>query len=210
MAHRARPRLARRFPVHVTTRIRDDVPRLRNRTRCKVIRAAMFAIMDEPGFRICELSVQRDHVHLVCEAKSNEALAKGIKRFKLRVANGINRQLSRKGSVFFDRYHMEILRNPRQVRNTLCYVLQNARRHGLRIPTAFGGVDPYSSAWWFTGWKHNRWRTGVSPPADGLGCVSPAGTWLLSVGWRRAGLIGPTEVPAAARKTTRKPTRQTR
>jgi len=198
--HRARPRLASRFPVHVTTRIRDEVPRLRNRKRCKVIRAAMLAVLDQPGFRICEFSVQKNHLHLICEARSTEALSAGIKRFKQRVANGLNRQLSRKGSVFLDRYHMEILKNPRQVRNGLCYVLQNARRHRLAIPGDAGGVDPYSSAWWFGGWKNERWRSGVSPPADGRACVSPARSWLLNVGWRRHGLIGVTEVPAAGRR----------
>ena len=186
--------------MHVTTRIRSDVPRLRNRKRCKVIRAAMLAVADEPGFRICEFSVQRDHLHLICEAVGTEALSRGMKRFKLRVTNGLNRQLDRKGSVFLDRYHMEILRSPRQVRNTVCYVLQNARRHGVYVPAYAGGVDPYSSAWWFDGWNDNRWRNGVSPPADGKSCVSAAGTWLLSVGWRRAGLLGVTEVPAAARR----------
>ncbi len=197
--HRARPRLASRFPVHVTTRIRDDVPRLRNRTRCRVIRKAMLAVLDQPGFRINHFSVQRDHLHLICEAKSSEALAAGIKRFKTRVARGLNRQLGgRKGSVFHDRYHMEILRYPRQVRGTLCYVLQNARRHGLVIPSEANGADPYSSALWFDGWKDNSWRKGLSPPSEA--CVSPPGTWLLDKGWRRHGLIGITEIPPAANK----------
>jgi REP element-mobilizing transposase RayT len=199
VSHRARPRLASRFPVHVTTRIRDDLPRLRHRKRCKVIRAVMLAVLDQPGFRICEFSVQKSHLHLVCEAASTEALARGMKRFKHMVARGLNRLLRRKGSVFLDRYHLEILRTPQQVRNALCYVIQNARRHQVSIPTFAGGVDPYSSAWWFDGWKDQSWRSGVSPPADGEACVSAAGTWLLSVGWRRAGLIGPAEVPAAGR-----------
>ncbi len=36
MLHLPRPALASRFPVHVTVRIGDDVPRLRNFKRCKV------------------------------------------------------------------------------------------------------------------------------------------------------------------------------
>ena len=194
VAHRARPKLASRFPVHVTTRIRDDVPRLRNRKRCQVLRAAMLAVSDEPGFRICEFSVQGSHLHLICEAEDNAALARGMKRFKLRVARGLNRQLNRRGSVFLDRYAMTILTTPRQTRNCLCYVLHNARRHGERLP----GVDPYSSARWFSGWADDSWRHGLSPPPERKPCVSPAQTWLLTTGWRRHGLIRITETPASA------------
>ncbi len=136
-------------------------------------------------------------MHLICEAVNGAALARGMKRFKLRVCNGINRQLGRKGSVFLDRYHMEIMRMPLQVRNTVCYVLQNARRHKVTLDPAFNGVDPFSSAWWFDGWKENGWRAGVEPPSEA--CVSPARTWLLSKGWRQHGLIKLTEVPPAAR-----------
>ena len=185
--------------MHVTTRIRDDIPRLRNRARYKAIRAALCAVADEPGFSICHFSVQQSHLHLICEADDSAALSRGIKRFKQRVARALNRPRRRTGSVFLDRYHMQILKTPRQTRNTLCYVLQNARRHRAYIPDYAGGVDPYSSAWWFDGWKQEGWRAGLAPP-EGPAWVSPAGTWLLSRGWRQAGLIGVTEMPAAGRK----------
>ena len=204
--HNARPRLASRFPVHVTTRIRDEVPRLRNRQRCGVIRQAMFQVMDEAGFRICQFSVQQSHLHLVCEAKSSAALARGIKRFKTRLARGLNRLLARKGSVFSDRYHMQILTTPRQTRNCVAYVMQNARRHGVALPTYAGGVDPYSSAWWFSGWRDDHWRRGLSPPEGGT-CVSPAGTWLLDTGWRRYGLVRVDETPAAGSAPAKPPRR---
>ena len=199
VAHRRRPKLDSRFPVHITTRIRDDVPRLRNRLRYKAIRAAMCAVSDRNDFAICHFSVQKNHLHLICEADDNVALAAGIKRFKQRVANALNGPRRRTGPVFFDRYHMRILKTPRHTRNTLCYVLQNARRHQVFIPTYAGGVDPYSSAWWFDGWRDGSWRNGLAPP-EGPACVSAPGTWLLAKGWRRAGLIGVTEMPAAGRR----------
>lgn len=195
--HRVRPKLASRFPVHVTTRIRDDMPRLRNRKRCKVIREAMMKVLDEPGFRICEFSVQKDHLHLICEAKSHKALARGIQRFKQRVARGINRQIGRKrGSVFYDRYHFEILKSPRQTRNAIAYVLQNARKHNEHVPA--GRADPYSSALWFDGWSDASWRQGLAPPPGGP-CVSKARTWMLRVAWRRHRLLCLDEVPGGRR-----------
>lgn len=198
VAHRTRPRLDRRFPVHVTTRIRAEVPRLRSRKTCNIIRRAMFAIMDEPGVRICHFSVQRRHLHLLCEADEAAALARGMKRFKQRVANGINRQLDgRRGSIFVDRYYMEVLRTPRQTRNVLVYVIQNAKKHGESVPA--GRPDPYSSSFWFDGWRDDGWKCGLSPPPGGA-CVSPAQTWLLASGWRRLGLISIDERPAATRR----------
>jgi hypothetical protein len=149
------------------------------------------------GFRICHFSIQGNHIHLIVEAESPGALARGIHAWEIRVARAINRVQRRRGRVFPDRYHMVVLKTPRQVRNALCYVLQNARRHGLTVDARYGGIDPYSSAWWFTGWDHQRWRTGLKPPPDGP-TVAAAESWVLRIGWRRWGAIGIREVPPAA------------
>jgi len=180
----------------VTTRVGDHVPYLRNHKRCRVIREAMYAVLDDPAFRICQFSVQADHLHLICEADDVEALARGIKRFKQRVARGINRLLGRTGSVFFDRYHLELLRTPRQVRACLAYVLNNARKHGEELSRRW--PDPFSSAWYFDGWRADGWRDGWSPPAAGRP-VARAETWLLREGWQKHGRIGLTEVPGGRR-----------
>ncbi len=70
----------------------------------------------------------------------------------------------------------------------MCYVLNNARKHGLRLAQA---VDLFSSACWFDGWRE-RFRTRGLPAAIP---VATARTWLLTLGWRRHGLICPDEVP---------------
>ena len=103
--------------------------------------------------------------------------------------------------MFGDRYHVEVIRTPRQMRNTLCYVLQNARRHGEWLDKRFHGMDPFSSAMWFDGWADDRWREGLvrggpEPP------VAPARSWLLTTGWRRHRLLMIDEVPPAVRKAT--------
>ncbi len=152
----------------------------------------MYAVLDDPAFRICQFSIQGDHLHLICEADDVDALARGIKRFKQRVARGINRQLRRKGSVFFDRYHLEPLRTPRQVRACIAYVLNNARKHGEELSARW--PDPFSSAWYFEGWRADGWRDGWGPPREGPPVARPE-TWLLRTGWKRHGLIGLTEVP---------------
>jgi hypothetical protein len=117
----------------------------------------------------------------------------------VRVARAVNRYVDRSGGVFDDRYHFEELRTPTQTRNALCYVLQNARRHDLELDPRYRGADPFSSAWWFDGWRDASWKLGLDPP-DECTVAKPA-SWLLSVGWRRAkaGLIAIDEVPPAAR-----------
>lgn len=98
----------------------------------------------------------------------------------MRIARALNRLWSRAGAVFADRFHCRALKSPREVRNALNYVLQNAAHHRIH----FAGPDPCSSGEWFEGWKHELLERPL--------CASPltrARTWLLTIGWRRHGLI---------------------
>jgi REP-associated tyrosine transposase len=208
LRHGTRPATQGRFPVHITKRMRADIPRLRKFELCKVLRRAfvygcsMRVRGDGPElvFRICQFSIQGNHVHMICEASDKTALARGVQGWSVRVARGLNGYWGRAGSVFDDRYHSEILETPSQTRHALCYVLQNARRHGERIDRKYCGADPFSSAWWFDGWRDETWRDGQSPPE--MRTVAEPTTWLLRVGWKKArfGLIAIDEVPAAARR----------
>jgi REP element-mobilizing transposase RayT len=196
--HVPRPIVKPSWPVHVTVRMRRDVPRLRNFELVKVLRRAFVKGCRKTGFRICQFSIQGNHIHTICEASDRERLARGMQGWCIRIARGINRTVGREGSLFDDRYHAEVITSPRQVRNTLCYVLQNARRHGERLDRKYHGIDPFSSAWWFDGWTDDRWRHGLDPP-DPEPPVAPARSWLLTTAWRRHRCIAVDEVPAAAR-----------
>ena len=57
------------------------------------------------------------------------ALARGIQGWKIRVTRRLNRLWHRQGTVWSDRYHALIIQNLQQLRNTLSYVLHNARHH---------------------------------------------------------------------------------
>jgi hypothetical protein len=107
----------------------------------------------------------------------------------------VNRVFRRSGPVLADRYHLHVLRTPREVRNALAYVLLNARRHAARagrtLSRAFG-IDPASSGRWFDGWQNAIRAAGPSPP------VAPARSWLLTVGWRRCGLLAADEIPGSS------------
>ncbi len=177
----------------------------------------------------------------------------------MRIARALNRLWQRRGPVFSDRFHERALRSPREVRNSLVYVLQDARKHGI----GFRGPDPFSSGEAFDGWadlqdvrEQEKRRAAAelnarslagsragssrsssrsstaestlcatagssgssiasaiarplvrvkanSTTADSGSWLARACTWLLSIGWKRHGLIRTAEVPEACRRPRR-------
>ncbi len=191
--HVKRPPVAHRFPCHVTLRVRRGVPRLRTGRFVREFRRSLGEACERKGFRVVHYSIQHDHVHMIVESGGKAALGRGMKSVAARFARAVNRVFRRSGPVLEGRYHLRVLKTPREVRSALAYVLLNARKHwrqrrGAPPPPR---IDEASSGRWFDGW-----RTGVDPgPRAGPRETAPAGTWLLRVGWRRHRLIDPAEVP---------------
>jgi REP element-mobilizing transposase RayT len=185
--------------LHVTVRLVREVGKLRRFKLTPAMRTAFLRTKKKDEFRLCQFSIQHDHLHLACEADSNQGLSRGMQGLEISFAKRVNRVLGRKGRVFADRFHAVVVTSPRQMRSALCYIMNNARRHGERLDPAYGGIDPFSSAWHFDGWSYDGWRRGLDPP-PGEPCVEPATSWLMSEGWRKHGAIGVTELPAKARK----------
>jgi REP element-mobilizing transposase RayT len=197
--HRAREPFNHRYPIHVTMRMEQHVWNLRTRRCFRVIHRAFTFACDSLGCRIIDYSAQRNHIHLIVEAKDHCWLSRGMQGFCVRVARGLNKVMGESGRVFADRYHVRVLRTPREVRSARAYVLQNARRHAAQAGIAYvpGWVDPFSSAKFFDGWKRRvDCEDGIDLVATGPPVVAPK-TWLLTTGWRRWGLVDPSEVPGA-------------
>jgi REP element-mobilizing transposase RayT len=148
VSHSTRPIVTAHRPVHITFRARDHVWNLRSHRCFRVVAHALATARDSSPLRVVHFSVQGNHLHLVCEAPSADALAAGLKGLSVRIARGLNRLMGRRGAVFADRYHAHVLKTPEEVQRALTYVLGNfashARRRGERMPA--GWVDPYSSA----------------------------------------------------------------
>ncbi len=188
VSHHGRAELKERFPVHVTVRIARGLPGLRERNAYELLLRSFRAGCERFGFRLNHYSVQTNHVHMVVEAEDSRSLARGMQGLLIRIAKGLNKLWCRTGKVFADRFHDRILRTPREVRNVLVYVLNNARRHGSYA--AQGVPDPFSSGTWFDGWiERPEQDSPVGRP------VTRARTWLQRVGWRRHGLIPLALVP---------------
>ncbi len=176
--------------------MREDVPSLRSKRFVRVFRRSLRQVRRRDDFRVVHYSVQRNHVHMIVEAAGKEALSRGMKAVASRLARAANRVFGRSGRVLAGRYHLRALRNPREVRHAIAYVLLNARKHwrerwGQAPPVR---IDAASSGRFFDGWRggaplYNERRDERE--------VSPARSWLLRTGWRKWGLIS---VPKEARK----------
>jgi REP element-mobilizing transposase RayT len=211
--HTKRPELKGRFPVHVVLRVNDVLGGMRKRHIYKALHLATLALgrrelydADVGWFRIVHLSIQDNHIHLLVEAADKQALSRGMQSFQISAAKHINREFStraglsrrRRGNVFPDRFHQEIITSPRQARHALSYVLNNWRKHREDIRYTWN-VDPFSTAVLFDGWREHagrllmwRWRDTYDP----LFVYRPR-TWLLREGWMKAGTISFRDTPSS-------------
>jgi len=209
VSHRPRGKVRPDVPMHVTLRVRKELWPVRSERRFRAITRALQGGSDRLGLRVVHYSVQDNHLHLIVQANDARALGRGMQGLSIRLAKALNAVSGRRGKVFVDRFHSHALRTPREVRHALAYVLNNARKHaaqsGDRYPRDW--IDPFSSGLWFDGWspgpRRERALALAQRHVDELGgdagvawAPRPRG-WLLTVGWRRRGLINLDEVPSA-------------
>ena len=95
----------------------------------------------------------------------------------------------------------DVLETPTETRNAIRYVLSNQRAHEARRGERLNRdwIDPFSSAYWFDGWKQPvrqrepRQRELLNVPQP---TAAPT-VWLLTTGWRPWGPLGFDELGAA-------------
>lgn len=169
IAHARRPAVSRHRPHHVTVRAQRHTWNLRSQRCFTPIARALRAVRRErDGFRVIQFSVQHNHLHLIVEAEDRRTLTNALKSLLIRIALGINRVMRAKGPRLADRYHEHILATPTETRNALIYVLGNRGVHLARWGKRGEGDDPFCSL-------ANEDTT------------KSAASWLLRVGWARAG-----------------------
>lgn len=202
--HEPRPAFKPYHPLHVVMRIVPEVGSLRRRKLYKAMRDATITAALRERFRIVHISLQRTHVHMIVEADHPAALARGMQGFLISAARHINTALGdgkrrRRGPVFADRYHLEVITTPTRARHAISYVLSNWRKHGEDregLPSTWL-VDPFSSGISFPDWKElqdEAWMWPIRETYDPLMVRRPT-TWLLAEGWKKAGDVSAREVP---------------
>ena len=187
VAHSRRAQFARLTPVHVTVHVVRGVPTLRSLRAARALKVAFLGGRERGDFRLVHFSVMSNHLHFIVEADDSRSLSRGMQGLLVRIARHLNSALNRTGRVFEDRFHSRVLGSSLDVKNTLLYVLNNARRHGI----AFSGhVDPYSSAAWFAGWRDVRSASRSAP-------IAAPRSWQLSNGWWPHGQLRSAAIPRA-------------
>jgi putative transposase len=202
--HRSRPPLRSEHPIHVTVRVAPAVGALRTHRAYRALRRALRGVLARHDFRVVHVSIQRAHVHFLVEADDERALATGMQALQISAARKLNAEVGRRGNVFVDRYHPEVITSPRQARNALAYVLNNWRRHGehARALARRWRLDPYSSAIAFRGWRNQPDHWDLPPTYEPLPVCFPQ-TWLLYQGATRDGPIAITFIPGPRSLRTR-------
>jgi putative transposase len=167
VSHRSRPRFEKPAAVQVTLSVAGHVWNLRSQRCFGVIEACLAAARERFGLRVIEFTVLGNHLHLVVEADTDEALSRGMQGLNIRIAKALNRLMARKGRVFADHYHSRLLRTPTELVNAIAYVLGNAAHH-------YGGPGP------------DRFSSRAYDPLHRQQVLSHPRAWLLRSGWRRA------------------------
>ena len=168
------------------------LPSLRDLIAWRVIVETFRELRSEPHFRIVHYSILINHLHLVVEADGADAFALGMRQLTIRLARRLNSVWQRRGRVLAHRFHARELCSPREVRNSLAYVLCNQRKHlaeqGQRMASDW--IDVHSSGPVFDGWLGRPAHTSERDYG-----TSAAQTWLLVKGWRRRGLLAIDTIP---------------
>ena len=204
--HEKRPKIKPQYALHVVMRVVPAVGSMRRRSMYKAMRDASIIAALRQRFRIVHISIQRTHIHMLVEADTKLALARGMQGFQISVARNVNTALGvdryrrRRGPVFADRYHLEVITSPKQARCALSYVLNNWRKHredqqGLARTWL---VDPFSSGASFPDWLELEGKAMMWPiraTYDPLIVYRPR-SWLLRDGWKLHGPISVRDVPS--------------
>ncbi len=207
--HQARPDFKPYHGLHVVVRVAPAVGSLRRRKLYQAMREATITAALREWFRIVHISLQRNHVHLLVEAEHKAALSRGMQGFLISAARHINTALGegarrRRGKVFADRYHVEVITTPTRARHAISYILSNWRKHGedrTGLPSTWL-VDPFSSGISFPDWGElddQAWMWPIRETYDPLMVRRPQ-TWLLREGWKVGGsAISARDVPSKPR-----------
>jgi len=160
--HMARPEMSAKWPLHVNLSLQNGLPSLRRKSFLKTFGPAL-ARAKFFGLKINHFAILHNHIHLIVEGESNEAVARGMQSLTISLAKAVKRiaRVERgetvEGTVFAGRYHAHVLKTPSEMRRALKYVLLNETRHDGRRAI----LSVFSSGFLFEKWNHFGMRFSV-------------------------------------------------
>ena len=90
VTHKGRTSFGQNRVLHVTCRIADGLPSLRDQATAARVMDYLARACIKKGFRIVEYSIQGNHIHLICEAVDNAALSRAM----MGILSGLARTLN--------------------------------------------------------------------------------------------------------------------
>src|SRR5947208_16444799 len=109
VSHKARPRFTEATAVHVTLHVANHVWNLRSKRCFTLVERSLANAFGKCRLRVIEFAVLGNHIHLIVEADSSEALSRGMQGLNIRVAKALNRLMNSSGRVFADHFHGRLL-----------------------------------------------------------------------------------------------------
>jgi REP element-mobilizing transposase RayT len=189
--HMSREKVDFKKPLHITLKLNG---RIKKTLRGPMMLSRLKECLKKAkaiGLRVIHFSVQMNHIHILAECRDNEVLDRGMKSLGCSLGKAIRKSCGENGPVFNGRFHLHVLKSPREMKNGLGYVLLNHSKHDGLIPYS----DRFSSAAYFNEWKEllgrnigpllmdRRRREAILPPY-----LSPPKSWLAREGWRKVKL----------------------
>jgi putative transposase len=181
--HVRRASITHKIPMHLTVRCETGVPSLRSKYFLFLL-GRMIMLARLKGLAISHFAIESNHIHLIAEARSNQALARGMMSLTASIRAALKSIFGHVGKVLAGRFHTHLLKTPSEMKHALKYVFFNHAKHCGMKPF----IDFFFSAALFaeihlfldTQIEDNKWlwpaRAALAQPES----------WMQAVGWKRA------------------------
>ncbi|MCC6750330.1 MAG: hypothetical protein IT371_21880, partial [Deltaproteobacteria bacterium] len=73
----------------------EGLPNLRSKKQLRAIERAFVKSAGRFGMNLAHYSIQKNHLHLVTEAKDRDVLMRGLRALAIRLAHALNRTVGR-------------------------------------------------------------------------------------------------------------------
>jgi REP element-mobilizing transposase RayT len=136
VSHRSREAITARTPVHINFKVSTYI---QSKPALEILTQAIYKA-NTHGLNVIYYALQTNHIHLIIEAASNEILTKGMRSLTITFAKRIQKLKQTHETIQLERYHLHVLKCPKEVGNAISYVLNNEAHHsGLRTKLGYAG-----------------------------------------------------------------------
>jgi hypothetical protein len=95
-------------PLLVIHKLKPEYARMAPATLRRIVRDAAEEGGERFGFQLEDARARRGELRLACRARNRRALGRGVQGLSIRIARAINRLRGTEGSVFADRYQLQV------------------------------------------------------------------------------------------------------